>query len=373
MPGIVVVMAGWASAGAALEEYSIVLGAPNGYRIPRIMGASGDPALTTGYDYFNWYGITEHRTWFKPSFSSLADDRGITSAAAFAMASKAIRKDPLRQTKSSNFYIDWDHPYPSEDAHGWGSVSWEKVKTDIYGKHSDSNPWNYGMYDYHRYGEDAARSEEIMLNARKGIANARNDPNADIPLVITEYNTSTGGNFDRRQIDTEDLLFGISMAQILEVSAVHGPAGLGDDGGIFIFKLGVPQSKGPLVGLGNKLSYVSQKLPYNYGGITRGFTDGPVTGLGLCGEFVGAVSFHSSEYVENYLDVTDTIKSISEDGAPLDVTFVVVRLVRYNVNEYENSYYTPGDYHYDGRVVQIASKEHADTGLRPKLIIARAK
>ncbi|MGJ8640520.1 MAG: CBM96 family carbohydrate-binding protein [Opitutaceae bacterium] len=740
--GISLLMAASAFASSTPEEYSIALERPNGYRIPKIMGATGDVSLDTGYDYFDWYGITEYRNWFKPAFSKLADNSRITTPEAFAEASEAIRKDPMRQATSSNYFIDWAHFYkeqanarmpetmrhlkerdimpmiintrqlldvpltddwvntfkfwkywyamvyhygskhdvtlyefsneshargvyerweshwlvaadamqkamedvnadfgknltlricgptcagiywnehltkPAEDAHGWGSLSWKKVKTDIYGNYSASNPWNYGMYDYHRYGQDAETTQEMMLKARTDIANAKNDPSPDIPLVITEYNTSTGGNFDRRKLDTEDLYFGVSMAQILEAYAASGPAGLGDEGGIFIFKLGGRQSRGPFVGVGNKLSYVSQIKPHNYGGVTRGgacfqlfarhfrggkplvpvsvvsggherrrtiaavdeekqtyyvygsncsgdtvsvsidlnalkvegetvvglhrvdenntgqvteilkldnfkrlrfeapnntaylikvpmtksltsyrsidptedatqsvqgddihgsapimavsnhhsdaaqrhagmmrfridgantagraflklsgrnhakdpsareilhvyavkdeiwsenatmtwtdapglgqyyvgdkkigvtdgtggmvdiednyagVTDGVGKGLGLGGEFVGAVSFHSSEYVTNYLDVTDTLKSMSEKGASLDVTFVIVRIVRYNVHEYENSYYTLGDYHYDGRMVQIATKEAADQGLRPKLIIA---
>ena len=105
----------------------------------------------------------------------------------------------------------------------------------------------------------------------------------------------------------------------------------------------------------------------NYAGVTNGGG----TGLGLWGEFVGTVSFHSSDFVPNFLEVTDYLKSIS-DGTPADVTFVVVRIVRYNVNEYANGeYYTPGDYHYDGRMVQIATKEHADKSLRPKLVISK--
>ncbi|MDF7809072.1 hypothetical protein P4E94_16625, partial [Pontiellaceae bacterium B12219] len=379
-------------------SYSLVIEPPNEYRIPKIMGASGDQALLTGYDYFDWFGITEHRTWFKPSFSSLPDDSGITSAAAFTAASEAIRQDPLRQATSSDSYIDWAHfyseynndqmpermkhledrdimpmivnttfispdssitddwvnifsywkywytmvyyfasqhdvtmyefrnephhnsadydaweshwlvcadamrkamedvnedfgktlklnicgpvcagaywdysyPDPYVDPHGWGSVSWKKIKYDIYGNYDVNNPLNYGSYDYHRYGQDAADSESILLNTRSGIANANNDPSSDIPLVITEYNTSTGGNFDRREIDTEDLFFGVSMAQILEASAVYGPAGLGDEGGIFIFKLGAKHPGTTLVGVGNKLSYTSQNTPNNYGGVTRG-------------------------------------------------------------------------------------------------------
>jgi len=44
------------------------------------------------------------------------------------------------------------------------------------------------------------------------------------------------------------------------------------------------------------------------------------------------------------------------------------------VNEYSNDeYYTLGDYHYDGRSVEIATKEHADKDLRPKLVISAVK
>ena len=57
------------------------------------MGASGDLALKTGYDYFNWYGITEHRTWFKPSFSSLADNSDVTSAEEFAKVTKSHKRE----------------------------------------------------------------------------------------------------------------------------------------------------------------------------------------------------------------------------------------------------------------------------------------
>ena len=742
--GIVVVMVGWTASVATAQKYSIVVKRPDGNRIPKILGASGDLALTTGYDYFRWYGITQHRTWFKPSFSSLADNRGVTSAATFDAATEDIRKNPMRQATSADHFIDWAHfhkqrkrakmpekmkyladrnieslitntrfisdtpitndwekrfkywkywytmvyyfasqhdvtmyafrnephahidydpweshwlvcadamrkamedvnanfnkklkintcgpncpgvywdykfSHPDEDIHCWGSVSWKKIKYDVHGKYRKRNPRNYGTYHFHRYGH-AGGAEKIILNARKAIASARNDPSADIPLVITEYNTNTSGTFNKRKRDTEDLNYGVTMAQILHASAVHGAAGLGDDGGIFVFKLGAGQSGTPLVGLGNTLNYSSQQAPNNYGGITRGgacfqmyarhfsggkpllpisvtsgadarrrtvavvdeenhayyiygsncsesdvsvsvdlralkvkagvfaslqrvdqmntgqvtdilklnrskrlqfdapnntaflikvpmagvrssyrtvapsddatktvldnklngsstemtvsthhseadhrhvgllrfrldetknirqaflklagrnsgvdptkreilhvyavkdvrwkenakmkwadapglgkyhvddgtirptdgtgdmvdiednyagVTTGVGTGLGLWGEFVGAVSFHSSDYVSNFLDVTDYLKSNS-DGRRADVTFVVVRIVRYNVNEYSNDeYYTLGDYHYDGRSVQIATKEHADKELRPKLVISAAK
>jgi len=732
----------WLALAQSAENYSIKIEPPNGHRIPKIMGASGDQALITGYDYFNWYGITEHRTWFKPSFSSLADNSQVTSAEAFIKAVAAIRKNPTRQATSDDYYIDWQHFYnqrdrqnmkerlshlterniaplinnttfisktpitddwvnkfkywkywytmvyhfssvhnvtmyafrnephahidydpweshwlvcadamqkamadvnrdfkkdlklnicgpncpgvywdtkfshPDQGIHCWSRVSWKKVKYDLFGKYDVTNPRNYGSYHFHRYGEDATRSQKIILDARKDIASADNDPSPDIPLIITEYNTSTGGNFDRRSKDTEDILFGISMAQILQASAIHGPKGLGNDGGIFVFKLGAHQGKGPLVGIGNKLSYVSNQKPHNYGGITRGgacyqlyarhfrggkpilpittlsgkhdklrtvaavdeeysiyyiygsncsrsdvsvsidlkalnvrpnilaslhrvdekntgqvtdiisvsndrgiafeapnytaflikipmagslssyrsitpsddatasvkntdlrgsanvmaianhhsdakkrhvglvkfkindvkaigraflklsgrnhgdepsereilhvyavnnsnwnenssinwadapgigryhisknemgttdgtgdmidiednyagTTNGKGKGLGIHGDFVGAVSFHSSDFVTNYLDVTETLKQLSVVDISKDITFVIVRIVRYNVNQFENEYYKLGEYHYDGRQVQIATKEHKNKLLRPKLIIS---
>ncbi|MDF7809596.1 hypothetical protein P4E94_19315, partial [Pontiellaceae bacterium B12219] len=382
--------------------YSLVLSPPNGHRIPKVLGGSGDTAMLTGYDYFDWWGITEHRTWFKPTFSSLGDDSGVTSASAFAAASEAIRQNPMRQATSSDYYIDWNHfydqldeneipkhmdylrargisamvinsrdisdntsiegdwstmftfwkywysmvyyfaseydvtmyqyrnephawidyetweshwlvavdamrkaiddvnadfgkslepnfcgpvcpgvywdysltePYSKSvegsDPHGWGSLSWTKIKYDIYGNYDVNNPWNYGSYNYHRYG-DAAGAESIMLQARIDIANAHNDPSPDIPLVISEYNTNTGGSFDRKELDTEDLEYGITMAQILHASGAHGPDGLGDDGGIFIFKLGSSEDTAMRMGTGNKLSYASRQGPENYGGVTRG-------------------------------------------------------------------------------------------------------
>ncbi|MDF7822661.1 discoidin domain-containing protein [Pontiellaceae bacterium B12227] len=730
----------------AASDWDMELQAPNGWRIPKIMGATGQVNPLTGYDYLSWYGITEHRGGYKPPFSDLPDISGITNAAAFDAASEAIRQDPLRQATASDFYIDWalfasdvqakgipefhhylfdlgidpllvnskfirgdvpitddweaifkywkswyamvyyfssqydvtmyghrnephhneglydvweshwlvsadamrkaiddvnrdfgksleldfygptcagaywDYDYPNPqagtpgyDPHGWGSVSWEKVKYDIYGNYDANNPWNYGVYDYHRYGQNAEDSENILKTLRNDIANAHNDPSSDFPIVITEYNTSTGGNFTGRGLDTEDLLFGISMAQILEASAVYGPNGLGDDGGIFVFKTGQSQGDAVYEGVGNKLGYTSSTKK-NLGGITRGgacfqmyarhfrggkplipvsatvggrygrramaavdsekqmvyiygsvvdgytanvtldlsalsvdagtvvtlqrvdakntgqitefltvnsskelsfsspnytafllkvpmagsvvsqwevspsedttqrvipsgnqgssatmkvsthhsdaaqrnvgllrfsadnvdtmgqallklsgkntgtdpsereilhvyavtnedwdenttmnFVDAPglgqyhidrITlgatdgtgdmvdiednyagrtsgegkGLGLTGEFLGAVSFHSSDYVDNYLDVTDYIKSSAEGTDPVDLTFVVARIVRYNVNNYSNEYYNVGDYHYDGRMVEIATKENADSDLHPGLI-----
>jgi len=63
-------------------------------------------------------------------------------------------------------------------------------------------------------------------------------------------------------------------------------------------------------------------------------------------------------------------KELSIDSDPKDVTFVVARIVRYNVHHFKNEYYKVGEYHYDDRQVQIATKEHKDSSLRPKLIFS---
>ncbi len=91
-------------------------------------------------------------------------------------------------------YWDYSLPDPTVDIHGWGSVAWKKIHTDIYGN-EDPSIWNFGMYDYHRYRTDGAVNEAEIATLRQNIATASNAPNATIPLLITEYNTSTGGNF----------------------------------------------------------------------------------------------------------------------------------------------------------------------------------
>jgi hypothetical protein len=160
----------------------------------------------------------------------------------------------------------WDYslPDPNVDGHGWGSVSWSKVQTDIYGN-VDTNIWNYGMYDYHHYTPEAVKVESQITSLRDHIANATNSPNATIPFVITELNTSTGGNFSSKKLDTEDLYYGISTAGILQATATTD--GLGDEGGFFLFKIAAT-GQGPT--LVNKVAYISEKGDHNYGGVTRG-------------------------------------------------------------------------------------------------------
>lgn len=525
----------------------------------------------------------------------------------------------------------WDYRYPDPDANtrGWGSVSWGKIKYDMYGNYDVNNPWNYGMYDYHRYSSTPSRFEDELMALRYGIAHARNDPSSDIPIVITEMNTHTGAGFRADANDTEDLFHGVAIAQLLEVTGSLGQDGLGADGGFFVFKLaGGEWQDPPLTGIENRFAYVSRAAPNNHGGITRGgatfqmyskhfrggkeivpyavvnggsrekhrviaaldaekdqyyiygsnvsgsdetvvydlsnldphivcgtpitlqrvdgnntgqitdiielnasrklifrvpdlsaylFTvpkghstseesvvkptedttqnvvgdedlegenanllvslhhsdatqrraallrfnvsnadtmsrallrlsgrnagldsaereilhvyavsdadwsestsmpwtsapgvgsymtdlsltptptwaaasgEGPMIdiednyggvdanrahtglGLGIHGEFVGAISFASADYTTNYLDVTDYIKSVSA-GPSTDVTFVVVRIVRYDVNDYDNEFsYEQGVYHYDGRLVEIASKENkTNARLHPALVL----
>jgi len=164
-------------------------------------------------------------------------------------------------------YWNYSLPDPSVDVHGWGSVAWKKIHTDIYGN-EDPSIWNFGIYDYHRYRTDGAINETEIATLRHNIATASNAPNSTIPLLITEYNTSTGANFANKNLDTEDLVYGIATAQILQATATLGPDGLGDAGGLFLFKLGARDSSSAT--LGNKTAYVSARGDYNYGGVTRG-------------------------------------------------------------------------------------------------------
>ena len=379
---------------ARADTYTLVLQTTNGYRVPRIIGASGsiDSAKGfSGFDYFEWFGITHHRYWFKPSFSTLNPTGGVTNVASFNAAVAAVRASPWRQGTAGDVFFDWSRfnsefdanqrfifsrfndlgivpmmcntvftdqdpladwgnkfkywkfwyayvyffasqygitmcefrneanawgsyaqweshwlvcadamrkamadvnlnygkslalqicgptmpgpywdyslPDPTVDVHGWGSVAWKKIHTDIYGN-EDSSIWNFGMYDYHRYRTDGSVNESEIATLRQNIATASNAPNATIPLIISEYNTSTGANFDSKNLDTEDLSYGLATAQILQATATLGPAGLGDEGGLFLFKLGARDGTSPV--LENKTAYVSNLGDYNYGGVTRG-------------------------------------------------------------------------------------------------------
>lgn len=380
---------------AKADSFQVTFQGTNGCRIPRIIGASGsidDPRGFTGFDYFEWFGITHHRYWFKPSFSTLNPAVGVTNAAGFTAAAAAVRANPQRQGTASDVFFDWSRfhaefdanqrfifsrfrdlgivpmmcntvftdqdpltdwggkfeywkqwygyvyffasqygitmyefrnepnqkarayeqweshwlvaadamrkamadvnanygqhltlcicgpttpgpywnyalPHPDVDPHGWGSVSWGKIHTDIYGR-LEPSIWNYGMYDYHMYSYDGAAQRNALKSLRQNLAHATNAPNSTMPILISEFNTSTGGHFGKLGLDTEDLRYGIGLAQILASTATLGPAGLGDDGGFFLFKLGAPNGKLPT--LGNQTAYVSAAGANNYGGVSRG-------------------------------------------------------------------------------------------------------
>jgi len=65
--------------------------------------------------------------------------------------------------------------------------------------------------------------------------------------------------------------------------------------------------------------------------------------------------------------VTDYVKSLISSNQT-QATFVIARIVRYDVNQYSNSYYAQGVYDSDGRVVEIASKENSNPAARPALV-----
>ena len=51
------------ASAARADTYTVVLQTTNGYRVPRIIGASGSIDSTkgfSGFDYFEWFGITHH-------------------------------------------------------------------------------------------------------------------------------------------------------------------------------------------------------------------------------------------------------------------------------------------------------------------------
>ncbi len=101
----------------------------------------------------------------------------------------------------------------------------------------------------------------------------------------------------------------------------------------------------------------------NYGGVTKG------TGLGLYGKFLGPISFFSSAWKTNYLDVTDYVRSLLASNLQ-SASFIIARIVRYDVNQYSNAtYYTKGVYDSDGRLVEIATKENPTPDLRPALVV----
>jgi hypothetical protein len=165
-------------------------------------------------------------------------------------------------------YWDYSLSDPHKNPRGWGSVSWKKVKVDVFGRYDVNHPWNYGMYDYHRYTASGAKMAGEISDTRHHIANARNDPHPDIPIVLTEINTHTAKGFRNSGKDTDDLAHGISNAQIYQATAED----LGDEGGFFVFKLGAAYTwiEPPFAGNFNNYTYSSREKPHNNGGVTRG-------------------------------------------------------------------------------------------------------
>jgi hypothetical protein len=232
------------------------------------------------YFFASQYGLTMYEFRNEPNASngSYAQWESHWLVAADAMR-KAMADVNANYGKNLTLYICgpttpgpyWDYslPDPTVDVHGWGSTSWSDIKTDIYGN-IDPSIWNYGMYDYHTYSTDVSGTQSALTALRQGIATATNSPNSTIPLLISEYNTSDGANFTANGLDTEDITYGIGLAPMLLLTATLGPAGLGDQGGFFLFKLGAPGVTNVTSGIGNQTAYVSAVGDYNYGGVTRG-------------------------------------------------------------------------------------------------------
>ncbi|MEI7534773.1 MAG: autotransporter-associated beta strand repeat-containing protein [Verrucomicrobiae bacterium] len=119
-------------------------------------------------------------------------------------------------------------------------------------------------------------------------------------------------------------------------------------------------SMAPATGLGSMVD-----IEDNY----KGVTSGTGTGLGLCGKFLGPVSFYSSSWATNYVDVTDYVNSLIASNQT-HATFVIARIVRYDVNQFSNStYYTQGVYDCDGRIVELGTKENSNTALQSGLLV----
>ena len=223
----------------------------------------------TMYEFKNEPGGMNYATW-ESHWLVCADAMRKAMADVNANYGKNLKLDICGHSGAGPYW-DYSLPDPDVDGHGWGSVSWGKIQTDIYGN-VDTNIWNYGMYDYHRYSTDATANQNQIINTRQGIATATNAPNSTIPLIITEYNTSTGGSFTDRNLDTEDLAYGIATAGILEATVtrgMNGLAGLGDEGGFFLFKLGARDGSTNTT-IQNRTAYISNLGDYNYGGVSRG-------------------------------------------------------------------------------------------------------
>ena len=85
-------------------------------------------------------------------------------------------------------YWDYSLPDPEVDPHGWGSVAWKKIHTDIHGN-EDPSIWNFGMYDYHRYRADGSGNQSEIATLRQHIATATNAPNGASTTITKEMRT----------------------------------------------------------------------------------------------------------------------------------------------------------------------------------------
>jgi len=362
------------------DAWNITVGGPNGRNVPRVMGGCSDIDASgyTALDYFEWFGITHYRYWFRLGSSPLNPTGGVTTATGFNNATALIRADPLRQGTASDVYYDWNFfnsqfgsPYvistmvqrgiqpmmvnttftgekplsswgakfrywktwyayvyyfasnhgvqmyefknepdldadvtyadweshwivaadamrkamadvnanygknlilricgPTTAGNGWtsyGQPSWSKVKTNIHGE-VDPSIWNYGMYAYHHYTNSGSSLQSGILAMRNNLTNA--NPSSSMPIVLTEFNTSTGRNLRTLGLDTEDIDYGIGLSKILPGTVTNGPTGLGDEGGTFLFKLADTGSGA--TGIENKVVYMSPNGRKSMGGITRG-------------------------------------------------------------------------------------------------------
>lgn len=157
---------------------------------------------------------------------------------------------------------------PTTAGNGWtsyGQPSWSKVRTNIHGA-VDPSIWNYGMYAYHHYTNSGPSLQNGILDMRNNLTNAT--PSSSMPIVLSEFNTSTGSNLRTLGLDTEDIDYGIGLSKILPGTATNGPTGLGDEGGTFLFKLADTDSGA--AGIENKVVYMSPNGNHSLGGITRG-------------------------------------------------------------------------------------------------------
>ncbi len=150
----------------------------------------------------------------------------------------------------------------------WGSQSWTSIQTDIYGNKNNAL-MNFGMYDYHHYSTSLSGIQSAITNIRTKMASAT--PSSAMPIVITEINSTYGSDFDSKQLDTEDLSYGIGTSRALTATATLGSTnGLKNEGGFYFFKIGESSNDVAGYGIINSDVYMSGSDNKSFGGITRG-------------------------------------------------------------------------------------------------------